>query len=190
MIQELWFPTPIWYEHTSVNVEPIRSKCLELQLQGFDNRVKSNRGGWQSRDIFLHEFAEFNELVSQLQVSIDAVFKTINSESGWYLDNAWININQRGDHNVRHFHPNCTLSGTFYVGTDELSGKIKFFEHHLRDHYPIRPLNSNLFYNDVTYTPKNGMLVLFPSWLAHEVEPSNSNFDRISISFNVKQNVI
>ena len=43
------------------------------------------------------------------------------------------------------------------------------------------PLNSNIWW----YTPQDNVLILFPSWLKHQVETNQSEEDRISISFNI-----
>jgi uncharacterized protein (TIGR02466 family) len=43
-------------------------------------------------------------------------------------------------------------------------------------------VNSGYWYAE----PKEGDLIMFPSWLRHYVEPSKSNEDRISIAFNLE----
>lgn len=184
---EHWFPTPVWYEHTNLTLEPIKSKCLDLRDQGFENRTKSNRGGWQSRDISLKEFSEFFEIENLVQERIKEIAPLINPNLALRLDNAWVNINKKGDYNISHFHPNAVISGVFYVTANEGSGRLKFYPYHLMEHYPVDISGSTIFYDHVTYTPKSGLLVFFPAWLRHEVEPCDNNEERISIAFNVSQ---
>ena len=47
----------------------------------------------------------------------------------------------------------------------------------------------HLYFNSGTeyvfIEPQEGMIMFFPSWLEHDVEPSKSDEDRISIAFNV-----
>ena len=184
---EHWFPTPIWFEQTSVSVEPIRRKCLELRDQGFENRVKSNRGGWQSDDIYFDKFLEFAEMENVIRDKLNEIAPLINPSLKLAPSNVWININKKGDFNAKHFHPCAAMSGVFYVSCNSLSGKVRFFPYNLQQHYPIDTTGSSIFYEHVTYTPSNGLLLIFPSWLEHEAETCQSTEDRISIAFNINQ---
>ncbi|MFN9956970.1 MAG: putative 2OG-Fe(II) oxygenase, partial [bacterium] len=75
-----------------------------------------------------------------------------------------------------------------YISIPENSGRIVFHNDFSPiKHYPFVSENSPIFFRKVLYTPKNGMIVMFPSWVPHEVEMNTSNEPRISISFNVKQ---
>lgn len=184
---EQWFATPIWYEYTDLDVEPIKQKCLQLREDKFENRVLSNSGGWQSTDINLLDFPEFHDLHALIIRKINEASVQIHPDFRATLDNVWININELGSWNKKHFHPNATLAGTVYINTDDKTGNIVFYDHTLRNHYPMKQVGSPLFSDDVVYTPKNGMIVLFPAWLEHEVQISASHLPRISISFNIRQ---
>ena len=41
----------------------------------------------------------------------------------------------------------------------------------------------------MSYTPKDGDLVVFPGWVPHDIELNKSNKPRINISFNISFNV-
>ena len=98
----------------------------------------------------------------------------------------WSVINRANAFNERHFHPNNYLSSAYYVKAPESCGDINFFDP--RDVNVIRSPNlseHNLLINDrLGITPREGLFILFPSYLHHSVEPNKSNEERIVISFN------
>ena len=92
------------------------------------------------------------------------------------LDNFWININKKTHFNVPHSHPCCIFSGVFYVKTPYNSGNFAFYR------------NIHVYKSTELIKPEENMLILFPAYFDHYVEPNNSNQDRISISFNYIKN--
>ena len=103
------------------------------------------------------------------------------------LDSLWVNLLKGGGHHTAHIHPHSILSGTFYVEAPPGSGAIRFEDPRLpmmmaapqrRDDAP-EPLRSF-----VTIEPRPGLLLLWESWLRHEVLPGTAKAERLSISFN------
>ena len=78
------------------------------------------------------------------------------------------------------------MSGIYYVKVPKNSGNVRFYD-------PrgclIQAMREHDYYNNgYAYhflEPQEDMVVFFPSWLEHDVEPNESNQDRISIAFNV-----
>jgi uncharacterized protein (TIGR02466 family) len=102
----------------------------------------------------------------------------------------WININNYKDFNILHSHSNSTISGVYYVKTNEKSGSICFqhpgepiFGEYKVDEY--NKINSNIY----CLPSLQNTLYLFPSTLKHFVRPNQSNEDRISIAFNLEQQI-
>jgi uncharacterized protein (TIGR02466 family) len=188
MILENWFHTPIWFIDNSCDLEKIKKGCLKIR-NSTQGRVLSNLGGWQSEGINLEDYEEFQELSTELSKHFNDICADIRQQCPNFnlkLGSIWININGPNDYNVRHTHPNAALSGAFYVSVDEHSGEIVFYNPSAIHHYPITAFD--LFYRSVKYKPRNGMLIIFPSWIEHEVYSSpNSVNDRISISFNLRE---
>jgi uncharacterized protein (TIGR02466 family) len=103
------------------------------------------------------------------------------------VDSLWVNLLKPGGHHSAHIHPHSILSGTLYVEVPKGSGAIRFEDPRLpmmmaapvrRDDAPeeLRPF--------ATIEPKAGLLLLWESWLRHEVLPGTAKTDRLSISFN------
>lgn len=94
----------------------------------------------------------------------------------------WTNINKPGSRNVMHAHKPGVLSGVYYIqGTDTGDLRIINPANMLGECNPQSPFTRDFF-----FTPKDRDLIMWPSWLPHEVEPNPSNRDRINIAFDVR----
>jgi uncharacterized protein (TIGR02466 family) len=183
------FANWIAYENLSLDNNYIEEYCQRKKIEDPVGRVLSNKGGWQSNDLYVKD-GELKELTN---VVIDRIrnlanqFEYSNSDN-LNIDNFWININKKKDKNVPHIHPVSVISTVYYVKVPDNSGEIIF-------HTPLQNYDEFIFgnmikkynaYNSSTYNyiPKVGDLLIFPSWLSHNVSTSQSEEERISISFN------
>lgn len=103
------------------------------------------------------------------------------------MTDCWVNMMAGAVMHGLHLHPLSFISGTYYVQVPKGAAAIKFEDPRLdrlmaappkRDDLPPR---ERLHYS---VKPKAGEVVLFESWLRHEVPPSFTVQERISISFN------
>jgi uncharacterized protein (TIGR02466 family) len=175
------FSIPIWLKKIEITDSLIET-CYALSNNA--SRNFSNVGGWQS-DIISPE--TLPELSAHVDLLVKQVCYEINDEFKFEVDGYWININRKGNYNIPHVHPNSALSGVIYVACNNNTGNIKFNSNSLMEHYPINVFNSKLFTDNIEFQPKVGDVLIFPSWIYHSVLPNNSDHDRISIAFNVKQ---
>ena len=101
------------------------------------------------------------------------------------MTDCWVNIMPRQVVHGLHLHPLSTLSGTYYVLTPRGCPGIKFEDPRL-DRFmaspPRKPGGAGAPW--VTLPAEAGSLVLFESWLRHEVAANPLKAERISISFN------
>jgi uncharacterized protein (TIGR02466 family) len=103
------------------------------------------------------------------------------------LDSLWVNLLRGGGHHSAHIHPHAILSGTLYVEVPEGSGGIRFEDPRLGlmmaapSRRPDAPEPLQPF---VTVQPRPGQLLLWESWLRHEVLPGRGRSERLSVSFN------
>lgn len=177
----------------------ILNKTIEEHVQeeikrttGLDYNAKhSNIGGWHSErnlDAKLGDNSASSALLLQLLASfspcitqyIHANFEKFNTEPKeiyeWYYAGAWYNVAFGGSYNAPHVHPDCQISGAYYVRTEEptkehpLSGRIDF-------------IDKNVQYG---FFPTPGTLLLFPSDMLHWVHPYYGSKLRICLSFNIK----
>jgi uncharacterized protein (TIGR02466 family) len=103
------------------------------------------------------------------------------------LDSMWVNLLKSGGRHSGHIHPHSILSGTLYVETPANSGAIGFEDPRLPlmmaapTRRPDAPEELQTF---VTVQPRPGLLLMWESWLRHEVCPAAGKSERLSISFN------
>lgn len=174
-----------------LDLAPIVAFCYEKKAQT-DGRILSNRGGWQSDDIYVSDrIAALAPLTSIIQMELVEIQNRMEIENDLRIDNMWININGHRDWNTSHRHPHSLISGVFYVRIPEGDNGRLVFENvnpHM-EYYITRKIRVRN-YNDVTASwwniaPSENQLVFFPAWLSHTVEPNYTHEDRISIAFNI-----
>jgi len=102
------------------------------------------------------------------------------------MSDCWVNIMPQKVQHGLHLHPLSTISGTYYVSTPPGSSSIKFEDPRLSKFMAAPPKKrgcraANKQY--IEYPARAGHLVLFESWLRHEVS-ANPSEERVSVSFN------
>ncbi len=105
------------------------------------------------------------------------------------LDSIWVNLLRGGGAHSAHIHPHSTLSGTLYVEVPAGSGAIRFEDPRLPMMMAAPPRRQDApeaLQSFVTVQPRPGLLLLWESWLRHEVLPSTPRTERLSISFNFR----
>jgi Putative 2OG-Fe(II) oxygenase len=109
--------------------------------------------------------------------------------------NMWANINRTGHGNEYHCHRGAYWSGVYYVddgGIDAdpaLGGELEFMDPRgpiatmLAPHLGVAMRGGQSAGEQVR--PKAGRMVMFPSWIMHQVRPYRGTAERISIAFNL-----
>ena len=103
------------------------------------------------------------------------------------LDSLWVNRLKTGGHHSAHIHPHSIVSGTLYVEVPKGAGAIRFEDPRLPMMMaaPTRRKDAaEEMQPFVTVEPRPGLLLLWESWLRHEVLPGTGRSARLSISFN------
>jgi uncharacterized protein (TIGR02466 family) len=117
---------------------------------------------------------------------IEKLVKEYSEDSGYsgsYIVNSWINIQKEGSILIEHAHPQSCISGALYLKVDDKSSNLYF-----------KTPNPFIYYSMMTeqhrtevVVPKNGSLIMFPSWLVHgSNNTENMSEERIVLSFNCK----
>ena len=188
----LFFPTPVWTlqldNYNSIN-EQMYKFIKNTQSKDQKGISKSNIKGWHSKDFNMQE-AEPQNFIKNISPSIEKVMTDMNWEKekqSIKISNMWAIINTGGSTNSRHQHGNSTISAAYYVKAPKNCGDIVFYDPRPAPVfcYPTA-IASNLLNAQVnSITPKEGALILFPSYVDHSVNENLSNEERIVISFNV-----
>lgn len=103
------------------------------------------------------------------------------------MTDCWLNVMPAGVVHSLHLHPSSFVSGTYYVAVPKGAGAIKFEDPRLSSLMatPPRRADARRAVGPFVELPaRAGDVILFESWLRHEVPPALYEGDRISISFN------
>jgi uncharacterized protein (TIGR02466 family) len=184
------FPSRIWQAHLP---------GLAPQLAGWIQLVvamraaspapagRTVRQGWNSTDMAVLERPEFRALNQEIRAACTSALREMGQEKIAFSLQSWVNMHDRGGFNFLHMHEGSLLSGTFYISVPEGSGQFVF-----RDPRP-GVLTGSIKggvpngHADVHLTPSAGLMVLFPCWMEHYVEPHESDAPRIAIGFNANR---
>lgn len=132
------------------------------------------------------EFADLAKLLSRhtAKFAKDCAFDLPRKPR---LDSLWVNLLRVPGHHSAHIHPHSIISGTLYVEVPRGSGAIRFEDPRLPmmmaapTRQPDAPDELRPF---ITVQPRAGLLLLWESWLRHEVLPGTGRGERLSLSFN------
>lgn len=103
------------------------------------------------------------------------------------MTDCWVNVMPRGVTHSLHLHPLSVISGTYYVRTPRGASGLKFEDPRLDRFMGAPPRRPDARTDNrpwVTLDATAGQVLLFESWLRHEVPPNPSALERVSISFN------
>jgi uncharacterized protein (TIGR02466 family) len=131
---------------------------------------------------------------AELQKLLDAHVTRFARQLGFDLngrklvcDSLWVNILAPGGHHSGHIHPHSIISGCYYVAVPKGAAALRFEDPRLPMMMaaPLRkasaPKDQQRF---VSMMPAAGQLLLWESWLRHEVPAHQGKSERISVSFN------
>jgi hypothetical protein len=179
------FPTIIGYS----NDIDVATATLPVALEYLskDNLINKSCGYKTTYGIDLNDSVDV-----RLKPYCDLIrtsFKDIMIHQGFEVPDIGIEIffndMKTDDYHPKHCHANSLFSGVLYLDTPENCSQIvfsdprphvKFIDFHSKDSN-----DTNQYY----VTPRNGLFIIFNSWLEHEVLKNKSNSPRISAPFNI-----
>ncbi|HJU08987.1 MAG TPA: TIGR02466 family protein [Rhodanobacteraceae bacterium] len=181
------FPTRIWQAQLPSlrpHMDAWVTAVLQMRAANPKPAGRTNRMGWNSEDMAVLEQPLFAPLREAVRVACGDVLREMGAPGIPFDLQSWVNLHDRGGFNFLHVHEGSLLSGSFYLQVPPGSGKFVF-----RDPRPgvvhgyVKGAVPN-GYSDIRLTPDAGLLVLFPCWMEHFVEPHDSDIPRITIAFN------
>ena len=105
------------------------------------------------------------------------------------LEDLWINILPEGGMHTSHLHPHSVISGTTYVAMPEGTSALKLEDPRSARLMAAPPRKKSAREDQRTFVyvkPVVGDVLLWESWLRHEVPMNMAEEERISVSFNYK----
>jgi uncharacterized protein (TIGR02466 family) len=171
-------------------------ECRQLRADDAAGRrwsAKNYPGGYTSYGS-IHWLQRVSPTFEVLQRKLARHVKAFAAATEWDLKerelsmtDCWINIMPRRTVHGLHLHPLSTVSGTYYVRAPNGVPHIKFEDPRL-DRFmaaPPRKIDARTRNRAwITVPARAGHVLLFESWLRHEVTPNLADAERVSISFN------
>ena len=174
---------------TEAQITDLKNQILQAKKDDRGTQGGSNPGCWRSTALYEMKwlYDEMRNLVmeaNQKYSEIDSIFKQHLEKSDNLDYNIWTNVNEVGSKNVIHSHKADAWAGIYYVQAED-TGNLLF-------HNPANLLNdckfNSPFVRGLGIQPKDGMLVLWPGWIPHEVIENKSNRQRINIAWGINFN--
>ena len=167
----------------------LKKQILQAKEDDRGTQGGGNPGCWRSNALYEMKwlYGAMKDLVTEaneIYFEKDSVFKYYIDKSENLDYNIWTNVNEVGSKNVIHSHKTDAWAGIYYVQA-EGTGNLMFYN-------PANLLNeckfNSPFVRNTGILPKDGMLVLWPAWIPHEVIENKSNQQRINIAWGINFN--
>lgn len=189
------YKSPLGGKDRGLNAH-LRAEALALRQDDAAGRRWSERHGYRGYT----SYASLNDL-PQRSPTFAALARELDRHAGRFvklqnfdaaprafkLNSLWVNILEPGGVHTGHIHPLSVISGTYYIETPKGASALKFEDPRLglmMAAPPRKTLAPKTQHAFIYLTPSPELVVMWESWLRHEVPPNAAKTERISISFN------
>ena len=159
-----------------------RAWCKEHRYGGYTS--------YASLDDLPMRASIFEDLKRKLDKHASAYAKALHLDLGrrrLKLDSLWVNILRPGAAHSGHIHPHSVLSGTVYVAIPKGASALKLEDPRLPLMMAAPPRETDAPEDARSFIylqPEPGTVLMWESWLRHEVPANAARKERISVSFN------
>lgn len=190
MAVEFWFATPIY----GCDVSGIELDTIQQEISQAVEQVTSNKSPWGDSVLTTFDFKGVHDIETyKLNALKDKILWAANDyansisypDPDFTLTESWFNFCEEGGFQYDHTHPGFRVSGVYYYQTSGEDGSIRFPNPNSEMQFAGFP-SDRIAIDAVSYSPKVGRILLFPSWLTHRVNVNSTDNTRISIAFNLK----
>jgi uncharacterized protein (TIGR02466 family) len=182
------FPTLVW----KIHLRPAWRDVVAAQILPALAALRAKAPplgpgrGWQSEQA-LHERSEFRDLASCVGDAMKGVLRFLRiGDVALEITACWVTVLAKGAAHRMHSHPNNFLSAVYYLRTHAGADSINFHDPRNQTGIirpPVLELSAENT-DQVVVKVSDGTLLMFPSYLEHSVDPTASEEERISVSFN------
>ncbi|MDP5057199.1 hypothetical protein EBI00_03655 [Marinomonas hwangdonensis] len=130
------------------------------------------------------------ELILEVAASVNGNFWPEDMQAEAHIIESWYHVTQKGGYHDAHSHPNCSWCGIYYLepgdaATAGKGGLNRFYDPRVNAEHYADPGTAYLGGHGVwDFTPTDGQVILFPSYLKHSALPYFGDNDRVVIAFN------
>jgi uncharacterized protein (TIGR02466 family) len=203
------FASPIVETHLT-NCEPLNSRLRDLFL-AWEADASRERASEPTAvikvNVYESDFALFGrpdpDIAALSQFCMGCLSVVVRNMNGYsnaemasmsFFAHSWYHLTRKGGYTAQHNHPMASWSGVYcvdpgdFVPDSQNNGALRFLESRLNASMYLD--NGNAHWNepfrfgDIAFNLKAGQLLLFPSYLMHEVAPYYGERERITVAFN------
>ena len=186
-------------EHgTAIDPQELEASCYSIAQDDEAGQDWSEENGYPGYTSYASltdlpwRFPIFADIVKALDAHVAAFAEDLEFNldgRALVLEDIWINILPEGGMHASHIHPHSVISGTTYVKVPDGAGALKLEDprHAMMMAAPARMEDAREELKPFVYVaPQAGEVLMWESWLRHEVPMNLAEDDRISVSFNYK----
>lgn len=170
---------------------PLFRDTVEVGHYNFDEiDWEINQFNLNSKNHKILDFEQFKELKYQIIEKTKFYFYRImgaDLKIQLKITDSWLNRSTESNRHQRHYHRDSIISGVVFLSAEESSGGNLVFHSEKRPWIDFNVSEDKQSIWNMTEwleRPKVGQLLIFPSYLDHEVEEYTSKNSRISLSWN------
>ncbi len=197
---KMLFSTPVYQAPLSndIDTNDLKTSCLSIAEDDEAGQRWSDEQGFPGYTSYASlsdlpwRFPIFQAVKSALDAHVATFAETLHFDLGkgrLELEDLWINVLPEGGLHTSHIHPLSVISGTTYVAMPKGTSALKLEDprHAMMMAAPPRKADAPEAFQPFVYIKPNvGDILLWESWLRHEVPMNMAEEDRISVSFNYK----
>ena len=194
------FVTPLYQSRLSEDIDPVEMEaaclsiaeddeagqdwCEENEFPGYTSYASLTDLPWR--------FPIFEEVRKALDTHVASFVEELHfdlDDKPLTLEDIWINILPEGGIHTAHIHPHSVISGTTYVAMPEGTSALKLEDPRLQMMMASPPRRKDApeeLQPFIYVKPQVGDVLLWESWLRHEVPMNMADAERISVSFNYR----
>jgi uncharacterized protein (TIGR02466 family) len=179
-----------------VSNEEVLRACRSIAAEDAAGQRWSKEKGYRGYTSYasLNDLPKRDPSIGALKAVLDkhaaAFAKALNLELGGRklkLDSLWLNVLEPGGAHSGHIHPHSVLSGTYYVDVPPGASALKLEDPRLPLMMAAPARSEDAPQEERTFvyvTPRAGDVLMWESFVRHEVPANMAKRARVSISFN------
>tara|TARA_B100000131_G_scaffold292858_1_gene307679 strand:- start:398 stop:1021 length:624 start_codon:yes stop_codon:yes gene_type:complete len=160
-------------DHLELNnyLKDVIKEHREQNPKSNDSNVKS----WHSSYYTHTENLKFKPIVDKMLTMCTFISQSMyHNNSDYMVTEFWAAMYERGEYTISHAHEPSNFACTYYVDVEDGCSPIVF---------DVDEFDETGECEKFSITPKNGMLLMWPGTLVHQVPPTNSK--RILVAANL-----
>lgn len=190
------FVTQVYQSKIKTNLASLIEETAQIERADEAGRKWSNENyhgsytSYSSWDKLYKLSSEFERLQKKIDSHVLKYAKFLDFDfpkGSLKMNSMWVNIMRPGAQHTAHIHPHSVISGTYYLQTPPGCSSIKFEDPRLgffMNAPVVKSSGKKTNQRYVSLQPRAGDLILFESWLRHEVPRNETKKPRLSVSFN------